>query len=125
MAEVGSPVTVMCTIINQGVPLAQFRWIRDGVELVGENVAISHAVMALTLPNTTMDDAGVYTCSATSQRSYRSDHIILTVLAMSEGKHCTPIMQYYASALYLYCTNKERYQCTARFILLFINQFHG
>ena len=41
--------------------------------------------MTLTLPNTTIDDAGVYTCSATSERSYRSDHVILTVLEKSES----------------------------------------
>ena len=78
-AKVGSQVTIVCSIFNQGVPVAQFRWIRDGIELVGGNVAISQSDMTLTLPNTTIDDSGNYTCSATSERSYRSDHVMLIV----------------------------------------------
>ena len=89
----------MCRILNQGVPLAQFRWIRDGTEINGDNSETNHSNMILTLLNVTVDDAGVYTCSATSERSYRSDHIILTVLKNSE----------YICKLHLEVTVKQHY----------------
>ena len=36
--EVGSQVTIVCSIFSQGMPAAQFRWIRDGIEMVGDNI---------------------------------------------------------------------------------------
>ncbi|XP_065913291.1 follistatin-related protein 5-like isoform X1 [Dysidea avara] len=37
-AEGGSQATLACSIINQGVPIAQFRWLRNGIDLNGENI---------------------------------------------------------------------------------------
>ncbi|XP_065913300.1 uncharacterized protein [Dysidea avara] len=36
--EGGSQATLACSIINQGVPIAQFRWLRNGIDLNGENI---------------------------------------------------------------------------------------
>ena len=93
-AEVGSQITMACNIINQGVPTAHFRWIRDGIEQLGDSVAVNIPLrlVMMTLTNVTMNDGGTYTCMATSERSSRSDHIVLTVLEKVEGMmHAIPI----------------------------------
>ncbi|XP_065913356.1 transmembrane and immunoglobulin domain-containing protein 1-like [Dysidea avara] len=80
-AKVGSEITLTCSIINQGVPIARFRWIRDGIEQLRDNVVtnVSLGLFTMTLANLTMNDGGTYTCMATSIRSSRSDHIVLNV----------------------------------------------
>jgi len=88
-ATVGSQITLACSIINQGLPIAQFRWIRDGIIQHGKNVVINVALGLFTmkLVNLTITDSGTYTCMATSKRSSRSDHIILNVSEEVEGIH--------------------------------------
>ena len=71
------------------MPIARFRWIRDGIEQLGDNVVlnVSLGLFTMTLPNLTMNDGGAYTCMATSARSSRSDHIVLNVSENVEGIH--------------------------------------
>ena len=65
----------------------QFRWIRDGINQLGDNVEINMALGLLTmeLTNLTMNDGGTYTCMATSERASRSDHIILNISEKVQG----------------------------------------
>ena len=84
-AEVGSQITLACSIINKGVPVAQFGWLRNGIDLNGENIFTNNTFIVIELSNITMEDAGDYTCTARSARSYLSDTIALNVSNKTEG----------------------------------------
>ena len=84
-AEVGSQITLECSIINQGVPVAQFGWLRNGIDLNGENIFTNNTFIVIELSNITMEDAGDYTCTARSVRWHHSDTITLNLSHKTEG----------------------------------------
>ena len=80
-STIGSNITLICNIIDQGVPQAAFSWSRTGYELNGKYaITINSSVMAITLTALTFNDSGVYTCTATGLLSYRSANIELVVM---------------------------------------------
>ena len=72
-------MTLKCNITALGVPTATFGWDKNGHAISHDVTISSNSLLALTLMNVTMEDAGVYTCVARSRVAYRNDHIELNV----------------------------------------------
>lgn len=80
-AITGSNITLKCNITDQGVPQAEFRWRRDGTEVINDNVTVltSYQAIIMIITHLTMSDAGIYTCEAANEQSYRNDHVELII----------------------------------------------
>ena len=69
-----------CTIIDQGLPPAEFSWRKNGYRLTGRySISIDTSFMELRFMNLTFDNAGIYTCAADGLLSDRSDSTELIV----------------------------------------------
>ena len=77
----GSQITLICDIIDRGMPPAKFGWKRDGHYLKNEYlVSANDSAISLTLSNVTLANAGSYICTATNAGlSYRTDTIELNI----------------------------------------------
>lgn len=72
-------VTMLCNILNQGVPQAKFRWKKDGRKVSNGLISKNDTYTTLTLFSLTEEDSGLYTCTAIAAYSDHMDSIELIV----------------------------------------------
>jgi len=80
-AIIGSQITLVCSIIEWGVPPAEFGWRKDGIEINIDNVTVitNRSAIALIIRNLTISDVGTYICEAASEQSYLNDQTELRI----------------------------------------------
>ena len=78
-ALVGSSVTLVCYIVDEGSPRALFRWRRHGLYVSDDHIVTNKTHTTLPLTNLTEEDYGFYRCVADGVLTFNTHEIYLNL----------------------------------------------